>query len=56
MNFAQIIRTVFEMALIAFTLWAIFHEDIFVAFEERVVAMFKRRKLKVVCRSYRATR
>ena len=56
MNFAQIIRTVFEIVLIGFTLWAVFHEDIFVAFEERIVAAFKRRRLKVIDRSYRVIR
>lgn len=52
MSLAQIIRTVFETALIIFTLWAVFHEDIFVAFEERIAATFKRRKLKVINRSF----
>ena len=56
MSFDQIIRTIFEIALIAVTLWAIFHEDIFVAFEERIVAAFKRKRFKVIGRSYRVIR
>ena len=56
MNLGQILRTVFEMALIGVTLWAVFHEDIFVAFEERIAAAFKRRKLKVIDRSFSVIR
>lgn len=56
MSIAQIIRTVFEIVLISFTLWAVFHEDLFAAFEERIAASFKRKRLKVVKRSYRVIR
>ena len=56
MSFAQIIRTIFEIVLIAVTLWAIFHEDTFVAFEERIVAAFRRKRFKVIDRSYKAIR
>ena len=58
MNFSGTLLTIFEIALVAFTIWAVFHEDRFVAFEERVVAHFRRRKFKVlrggnkVCRTY----
>ncbi len=48
MNTAQIIRTVFEIVLVGFALWAVFHEDLFIAIEERIVSAFKRRRLKVV--------
>lgn len=48
MSFVHIIRTVLEAAVIIFTLWAVFHEDRFVAFEDRIFARFRRRRLKVV--------
>ena len=56
MSFEQIVRTVFEIVFIAFTLWAVFHEELFVSFEERIVAAFKRKRLKVVKGSYRVIR
>ena len=37
-----------EIALGVFTIWAVFHEDLFIAFEDRVIARFRRRKLKVI--------
>ena len=48
MSTVQIIRTLFEIVLVAFALWAVFHEDLFIAFEERIASAFKRRRLKVV--------
>ncbi|MBR4910211.1 MAG: hypothetical protein IKZ47_02675 [Clostridia bacterium] len=48
MNFSQILSTLFETALVVFAVWAVFHEDIFIAFEKRVAAYFKRRRLKLV--------
>lgn len=48
MSFGMIVRTVFEMALIGFTLWAVFHEDRFAAFEQRLFARLRRRRLRVV--------
>ena len=57
MNFTGTLLTIFEIALVAFVIWAVFHEDRFIAFEERVVAHFRRRRFKVikgnqVCKSY----
>ena len=57
MNLQGALLTVFEAALVAFAVWAVFHEDRFIAFEERVVAHFRRRRFKVitgsnVCKSY----
>ena len=50
MTFGMILRTVFEFALVSFTLWGVFHEDRFVAFEHRLIAAVRRRRLKVVAR------
>lgn len=48
MNFADTLITLFEVALVAVTLWALFHEDVLVAFEERIISRIRRRKLKVI--------
>ncbi len=48
MNFSQIIRTLFEIGLAVLVIWSVFHEDIFIAIEERIVSYFKRKRLKVV--------
>ncbi|MBR4761280.1 MAG: hypothetical protein IK086_01425 [Clostridia bacterium] len=48
MSFAQVLRTLFEVALVLFAIWAVFHENIFIAFEQRIVAHFKRKQLKVI--------
>lgn len=48
MNFAQVIRTVLEAAVIIFTLWAVFHEDRFIKFEDRIASHFRRRRLKII--------
>ena len=58
MNFTSTLLTIFEIAMTVFVIWAVFHEDAFVKFEERVVAHFRRRRFKVikggnnVCKSY----
>ena len=51
MNSSQIIRTVFEIALVVITVWSVFHEDIFIALEERIASFIRRRRLKVVSNS-----
>lgn len=56
MSLAQIIRTVFEIVLVVFTLWAVFHEDMFAALEERLFAFLKRKRLKVVRGASRTVR
>ncbi len=48
MNLSSTLFTIFEMALVAFAIWAVFHEDRFIAFEERIVANIRRRKLKIL--------
>lgn len=50
----MIIRTVFEIFLAGFTIWALFHEDRFIAFERRIIyALRRRRNIKVVKRTCR---
>lgn len=56
MTVAMILRTVFEIALVGFTLWALFHEDRFAAFEERIVCLIRRKGLKAVNSSSPAVR
>ena len=48
MNLQGTLLTIFEMALVAFAIWAVFHEDRFIAFEERIAARFRRRRFKVI--------
>ena len=57
MNLQGTLLTIFEIALVAFVIWAVFHEDKFIAFEERIAANIRRRRFKVirgnnVCKSY----
>jgi len=47
MTLSIIFSTVFEAALVGFGLWALFNEDKFIAFEEKLVCLIKRRRLKV---------
>ena len=48
MNFSSTLFTIFEMALAALAIWAVFHEDRFIVFEEKLAARFRRRKFKVL--------
>ena len=57
MNLSSPIFTIIEVLLVAFAVWAVFNENKFIAFEERVVAQLRRRRFKVikgssVCKSY----
>ena len=57
MNLSSSLLTIFEVALVAFAVWAVFHENKFIAFEDRIVAHFRRRRFKVikgnnVCKTY----
>ena len=59
MTTAMILRTLFEIALVGFALWALFHEDRFAAAERRLFAYIRRRMLKVMTpcsNSYSITR
>ena len=48
MNLQGTLLTIFEIALVAFAIWAVFHEDRFVAFEEKIVSRIRRRRVKVL--------
>ena len=48
MTFGLIIKTLFEFAAVGFVVWCIFHEDRLVAFEEKLLANFRRKRLQVV--------
>jgi len=47
MTLSIIFSTIFEAALVGFGLWALFNEDKFIAFEEKIICLIKRRRLKV---------
>lgn len=48
MSLGMFFTTVFEVVLVAFTVWAVFNENKFVAFEDMLFARIRRRKLKVI--------
>lgn len=48
MSIGMVFSTVFEVALVAFTLWAIFHENKFIDFEDKLFARIRRRSLRVI--------
>ena len=48
MNLQGTLLTIFEIDLVAFAIWAVFHEDRFVAFEEKIVSRIRRRRFKVL--------
>ena len=51
-----VLTTIFELALVITVFWAVFHEDSLIAFENRVVSFFRRRRLKVVKKSASASK
>ena len=48
MTFIDILRTLFEIIMVVGLIWCIFHEDRLVAFEEKVFALLRRKRLRVV--------
>ena len=48
MSFQDGLRSLLEIIVVLFTVWAIFHEDKFIVFEEKLFSLIKRRRLKVV--------
>lgn len=48
MNFGDVLLTIFEIGLVVLTLWAVLNEDRFVAFEQRLISKWRRRRLQVV--------
>ncbi len=48
MTFLDILRTLFEIAMVAGLIWCIFHEDRLVAFEEKLFSSLRRKRLRVL--------
>ncbi len=48
MNFAQVLRSIFEVVLVVFTIWALFHEDRFIVFEDKLFSRIRRKNLKLI--------
>ncbi len=48
MTFMDILRTLFEIILVSGLVWCIFNEDRLVAFEEKLMANFRRKRVRVV--------
>ena len=48
MSLSFALSSIFEILLVAAVFWGIFHEDKLIAFEKRLIAVIKRRKLRVV--------
>ncbi len=48
MTFIQLITTLLEISAFVGLIWCIFHEDTLVAFEEKVFAAIRRKRLRVV--------
>ena len=48
MSFADVLKSLFEVGLVSFTIWSLFHEDKYIAFEEKILCKIKRNKLKTV--------
>jgi hypothetical protein len=48
MTFIQLITTLLEISAFIGLIWCIFHEDTLVAFEERIFAAIRRKRLRVV--------
>ena len=42
-----VLKTLFEFLLVGFAIWALFNEDRFIAFEEKLFSAIRRRRLKV---------
>ena len=55
MTFLQTLTTIFEISMVIGLFWCIFHEDRLIAFEKKISAHFRRRRMRVVkSESYRA--
>ena len=48
MTTGMFFTTLFEVVLVGFTVWAVFHENKFVDFEDKLFARIRRRNLKVI--------
>jgi hypothetical protein len=56
MTFIQVLTTIFEISMVVALFWCFFHEDRLIAFERRILANIRRRKLKVVRTNYQEPR
>ncbi len=52
MTFLQGLTTFFEIGMVVALFWCFFHEDRLIAFEKKLFAAIRRKKLKVVHTSY----
>lgn len=48
MTFIQLVTTLLEISAFLGLVWCIFHEDTLVAFEEKIFAAIRRKRLRVV--------
>jgi len=48
MTFLNILITIFEIGMVSALFWCFFHEDRLIAFEKKLAASRRRRKLHVV--------
>lgn len=48
MTFSGALITIFEILMVVAVVWCIFHEDRLVAFEEKLLSRFRRKRLRVV--------
>ncbi|MGI6279718.1 MAG: hypothetical protein ACOYJS_04070 [Acutalibacteraceae bacterium] len=48
MTFTSILATVFEILMVTALFWCFLHEDRLIAFERKVFAAFRRRRLTVI--------
>lgn len=48
MSLVDVLKSVLEIALVSFTIWSLFHEDRYIAFEERLLCKIRRNRLKSV--------
>ncbi len=55
MTFAQTLTTIFEILMVVALLWCFLNEDRLIAFERRVFAAFRRRRLHIVKNNSKAT-
>ena len=56
MTFMQTITTIFEILMALGLFWCIFHEDRLIAFERKLFANIRRRRLKVIRSDYGYTK
>lgn len=49
-------QTAFEILMAGFIIWGIFNEGVLVKFEEKIVAFFRRKKMRVVKNSVSGNR